>query len=95
MRRNNNRYRKPGGGTKRPPAAQRPPSANAISVEGIVVDTLPNAMFTVQVANDHQVLATLCGKMRIRYIRVSQGDRVSLELSPYDLSRGRITFRHR
>lgn len=97
MRRgNNNRYRKPGGGGgKRAPAPQRTPSADAISVEGVVVDTLPNAMFTVELENQHQVLATLCGKMRIRYIRVSQGDRVSVELSPYDLSRGRITFRHR
>ncbi len=76
-------------------ASARRPKDDAIAVEGIVVDTLPNAMFTVELENQHRVLATLSGKMRIRYIRVSQGDRVTVELSPYDLSRGRITFRHR
>jgi len=79
----------------RAPAGPRPASADHIAVEGIVVDTLPNAMFTVQISEQHSVLATLSGKMRIRFIRVSQGDRVTVELSPYDLSRGRITFRHR
>jgi translation initiation factor IF-1 len=64
-------------------------------VEGIVVDALPNAMFTVELENGHRVLTTLSGKMRIRYIRVSPGDRVTVELSPYDLTRGRITFRNR
>jgi len=77
-----------------PPSPQSP-SNDAISVEGIVIDTLPNAMFTVELESQHRVLATLAGKMRINYIRVSQGDRVTLELSPYDLTRGRITFRHR
>lgn len=69
--------------------------SDAISVDGIVVDALPNAMFTVELDTGHKVLSTLCGKMRTRYIRVSTGDRVVVELSPYDLSRGRITIRHR
>jgi translation initiation factor IF-1 len=69
--------------------------SDAITVDGTVVDALPNAMFTVELDNGHKVLSTLCGKMRTRYIRVAQGDKVTVELSPYDLSRGRITFRHR
>jgi translation initiation factor IF-1 len=77
------------------PTGPRAGKADAITVEGTVVDALPNAMFTVELANNHQVLATLSGKMRMRYIRVSLGDQVSLELSPYDLSRGRIIFRYR
>jgi translation initiation factor IF-1 len=76
-------------------AGPRAAKSDAISVEGVVVDTLPNTMFTVELENQHRVLATLSGKMRIRYIRVSQGDRVTIELSPYDLTRGRITYRHR
>ena len=69
--------------------------SDAITVDGTVVDALPNAMFTVELDNGHKVLSTLCGKMRTRYIRVAQGDKVTVELSPYDLARGRITFRHR
>ena len=76
-------------------SSPRPAKSDSISVEGVVVDTLPNTMFTVELENQHRVLATLSGKMRIRYIRVSQGDRVTIELSPYDLTRGRITYRHR
>jgi translation initiation factor IF-1 len=68
--------------------------SDAITVDGVVVDALPNAMFSVELENGHKILSTLCGKMRTRYIRVTQGDRVTVELSPYDLSRGRITFRH-
>lgn len=64
-------------------------------MEGTVSEALPNTMFTVELDGAHRVLATLCGKMRVRYIRVSPGDRVSLELSPYDLTRGRITYRSR
>lgn len=81
----------------RSPASEgpRPGKNDVIAVEGVVVDALPNAMFTVEMENSHRVLATLSGKMRIRYIRVSPGDRVTLELSPYDLTRGRITYRHR
>ena len=69
--------------------------SDAITVDGTVVDALPNAMFTVELDNGHKVLSTLCGKMRTRYIRVAQGDKVTVELSPSDLTRGRITFRHR
>ena len=76
-------------------AGPRPAKDDAISVEGTVMEALPNTMFTVELDSTHRVLATLCGKMRIRYIRVSPGDRVTLELSPYDLSRGRITYRSR
>ena len=68
---------------------------DAITVEGRVVEALPNAMFTVQLENGHTVLSHLAGKMRTNYIRVLPGDRVTVELSPYDLSRGRITYRHR
>lgn len=64
-----------------------------IEVEGTVVDTMPNAMFKVKLANDHQVLAHISGKIRKNYIRVLLGDRVLVELSPYDLERGRITYR--
>jgi len=69
--------------------------SDAIAVDGTVVDALPNTMFTVELDNGHKVLTTLCGKMRTRYIRVAQGDKVTVELSPYDLTRGRITYRHR
>lgn len=65
----------------------------AIDVEGVVVESLPNAMFRVELDNGHKVLAHISGKMRMHYIRILPGDRVRLELSPYDLSRGRITLR--
>lgn len=64
-----------------------------ISVEGTVVETLPNAMFRVELENGHRVLAHISGKMRMHFIKILPGDRVSLELSPYDLTRGRITYR--
>ena len=67
----------------------------AITVEGRVVEALPNAMFRVELENGHTVLSHLAGKMRTNYIRVLPGDRVTVELSPYDLTRGRITYRHR
>ena len=66
-----------------------------ITVEGTIVETLPNTMFRVVLDNNHQVLAYLSGKMRKYYIRVLLGDRVRLELSPYDLTRGRIVYRHK
>jgi len=66
-----------------------------IEVEGEVVEALPSTMFRVQLDGDHSVLATISGKMRKHYIRILPGDKVKVELSPYDLSRGRITFRHR
>ena len=70
-----------------------PKKDGAIEIEGTVVESLPNAFFRVELDNGHRVLATLAGKMRRRWIRVNPGDRVTLELSPYDLSRGRITYR--
>ena len=65
----------------------------AIKVEGVVVETLPNAMFRVELENGHQVLAHISGKMRMHFIKILPGDKVTVELSPYDLSRGRITYR--
>ena len=64
-----------------------------IKVEGIVLETLPNAMFKVELENKHQVLAHISGKMRMHFIKILPGDKVTVELSPYDLSRGRITYR--
>jgi len=64
-----------------------------IEVEGTVVEPLPNAMFRVELKNGHKVLAHVSGKMRMHFIRILPGDRVKLELSPYDLTRGRITYR--
>jgi translation initiation factor IF-1 len=69
------------------------PKAEAISVEGTVTETLPNAMFRVELEGGHKVLAHISGKMRMHYIKILPGDRVTVELSPYDLSRGRITYR--
>ena len=66
---------------------------DAIEVEGTVIEPLPNAMFRVQLENGHKVLAHISGKMRMHYIRILPGDKVKMELSPYDLTRGRITFR--
>ncbi|MDO8750230.1 MAG: translation initiation factor IF-1 [Dehalococcoidia bacterium] len=67
----------------------------SIEVEGVVVESLPNAMFRVELANGHKVLAHISGKMRQHFIRVLPGDRVLVDLSPYDLTRGRVTFRFR
>ncbi len=67
----------------------------AIEVEGVIQEALPNAMFRVELQNGHNVLGHISGKMRKHYIRILPGDRVRLELSPYDLTRGRITFRLR
>ncbi|PIR21130.1 MAG: translation initiation factor IF-1 [Deltaproteobacteria bacterium CG11_big_fil_rev_8_21_14_0_20_47_16] len=66
---------------------------DAIEMEGTVLETLPNAMFQVKLDNGHQVLAHISGKMRMYFIKILPGDRVKVELSPYDLTRGRITFR--
>ncbi|MBI2425996.1 MAG: translation initiation factor IF-1 [Candidatus Hydrogenedentes bacterium] len=67
----------------------------SIEVEGTVVEPLPNAMFRVKLDNEHMVLAHISGKMRKYYIRILPGDRVTLEMSPYDLSKGRITYRYK
>ena len=64
-----------------------------IEVEGKVVETLPNTTFKVELENGHQVLATISGKLRMNYIKILTGDKVKLEMSPYDLNRGRITWR--
>ncbi len=69
------------------------PKKETIEVEGVVVEPLPNAMFRVELSNGHKVLAHISGKIRLHYIRILTGDRVLVELSPYDLSRGRITYR--
>ena len=66
---------------------------DAIEVEGTVVEPLPNAMFRVELENGHLVLAHVSGKMRMNFIRILPGDKVKVELSPYDLTRGRITYR--
>jgi translation initiation factor IF-1 len=65
----------------------------SIEVEGVVVESLPNAMFRVELPNGHKVLAHISGKIRLHFIKILPGDRVLVELSPYDLSRGRITYR--
>ncbi|MFZ2089402.1 MAG: translation initiation factor IF-1 [Desulfobaccales bacterium] len=71
------------------------PKEDAIEVEGKVVEPLPNAMFRVELPNGHKVLAHISGKMRMHYIKILPGDKVIVELSPYDLSRGRIVYRVR
>ncbi|MCP4344904.1 MAG: translation initiation factor IF-1 [Desulfobacterales bacterium] len=69
------------------------PKEEPIKVEGKVIETLPNAMFKVELENKHQILAHISGKMRMHFIKILPGDKVTVELSPYDLSRGRITYR--
>ena len=71
------------------------PKDDVIEVEGTVVEPLPNAMFRVELENGHKVLAHISGKMRVNYIRILPGDRVQVELTPYDLTRGRITYRYK
>jgi translation initiation factor IF-1 len=71
------------------------PKEDAIVLEGTVIEPLPNAMFRVELENGHKVLAHISGKMRMHYIRILPGDRVQVELTPYDLSRGRITYRYK
>jgi translation initiation factor IF-1 len=66
---------------------------DTIEVEGIVIDSLPNAVFKVKLENGHEIIAHISGKLRQNYIKILTGDRVTIELSPYDLSRGRITWR--
>jgi len=67
--------------------------ADVIEIEGTVIEKLPNAMFKVELENGHQVLAHISGKLRTNFIKILPGDKVTLELSPYDLSKGRITWR--
>jgi translation initiation factor IF-1 len=68
---------------------------SAIKVDGVISEVLPNATFRVKLENDHEVLAHISGKMRMYYIKILQGDRVTVELSPYDLSKGRIVYRYK
>lgn len=68
---------------------------DVIRVDGVVNETLPNAMFRVEIEGGHEILAHVSGKMRMHYIRILPGDKVTLELSPYDLTRGRIILRHK
>ena len=68
--------------------------SDVIEMEGVVIDTLPNTMFRVELSNGHVVTAHISGKMRKNYIRILTGDQVKVELTPYDLSKGRITFRN-
>jgi translation initiation factor IF-1 len=69
------------------------PKGDAIEVSGVVQESLPNAMFRVTLDNGHKIIAHISGKMRMHYIKILPGDKVTIELSPYDLSRGRITYR--
>jgi translation initiation factor IF-1 len=69
------------------------PKEDNIEVEGTVVESLPNAMFRVELPNGHKILAHISGKMRMNYIRILPGDKVTVEMSPYDTTRGRITYR--
>lgn len=66
---------------------------DVIEVEGVVVEAMPNAMFRVKLENDHQLLAHISGKLRMNFIRILPGDKVTVEMSPYDLTKGRITWR--
>ena len=76
-------------------AATATPKEEAMEVEGTIVEPLPNAMFRVELSNGHRVLAHVSGKIRTHYIRILPGDRVLIELSPYDLTHGRITYRYK
>ncbi len=71
------------------------PKEEPIEVKGTIIETLPNAMFRVELENGHKVLAHISGKMRMHYIKILPGDKVLVELSPYDLSRGRIVYRYK
>ena len=71
------------------------PKRSAIEQEGVIVETLPNAMFKVELENGHVIIAHISGKMRMNYIKILPGDRVKVEMSPYDLSKGRISFRYK
>jgi translation initiation factor IF-1 len=68
---------------------------DSIEIEGIVLEPLPNAMFRVELENGHKILAHISGKMRMHFIRILTGDKVKVQLSPYDLTRGRITYRYK
>ena len=71
------------------------PKQSAIEQEGVIVETLPNSMFKVELENGHVIIAHISGKMRMNYIKILPGDRVKVEMSPYDLTKGRISFRYK
>ena len=71
------------------------PKQSAIEQEGVIIETLPNAMFKVELENGHVIIAHISGKMRMNYIKILPGDRVKVEVSPYDLTKGRISFRYK
>ena len=71
------------------------PKQSAIEQEGVIVETLPNAMFKVELENGHVIIAHISGKMRMHYIKILPGDKVKVEMSPYDLTKGRIAFRYK
>ena len=71
------------------------PKQSSIEQEGVIVETLPNAMFKVELENGHVILTHISGKMRMHYIKILPGDRVKVEMSPYDLTKGRISFRYK
>ena len=71
------------------------PKQSAIEQEGVIIETLPNAMFKVELENGHVIIAHISGKMRMNYIKILPGDKVRVEMSPYDLSNGRISFRYK
>ena len=71
------------------------PKQSAIEQEGVIIETLPNAMFKVELENGHVIIAHISGKMRMNYIKILPGDKVRVEMSPYDLSKGRIPFRYK
>ncbi len=79
----------------RPERSGRRTTKEVIELEGTVLETLPNALFKVELENGHVVLAHISGKMRMHYIRIIPGDRVTLEMTPYDLTKARITYRHK
>ncbi len=89
------RRRRSAGQPKKKSAEQNLKKEEAIEVEGTVVEPLPNAMFRVELEAGHKVLAHISGKMRMHFIRILPGDKVIVELSPYDLNRGRIIYRHK
>lgn len=89
------RRRRSAGQPKKKSAEQTLKKEEAIEVEGTVVEPLPNAMFRVELEAGHKVLAHISGKMRMHFIRILPGDKVIVELSPYDLNRGRIIYRHK
>ncbi len=94
-KRRGGKRRKTGRGQTKKTRQEQTKKEEAIEVEGTVVEPLPNAMFRVELEAGHKVLAHISGKMRMHFIRILPGDKVIVELSPYDLSRGRITYRHK